>query len=42
LDNYIKRGFSVYKVDEQPMPERYLWVSIYWNPTLQNFIVQMF
>jgi GNAT superfamily N-acetyltransferase len=24
LNNYIKRGFSVYKVDEQPMPERYL------------------
>jgi GNAT superfamily N-acetyltransferase len=24
LDNYIKRGFSIYKVDEQPMPERYL------------------
>jgi GNAT superfamily N-acetyltransferase len=24
LDNYIKRGFSIYNVEEQPMPERYL------------------
>ncbi len=24
LDNYIKRGFRVYKVHRQPMPERYL------------------
>lgn len=24
LDNYIKRGFSIYKVHEQPMPEHYL------------------
>ena len=24
LSNYIKRGFSIYKVDEQPMPECYL------------------
>lgn len=23
LDNYIKRGFSIYKVHEQPMPEHY-------------------
>jgi GNAT superfamily N-acetyltransferase len=23
LDNYLKRGFSVYKVHEYPMPERY-------------------
>ena len=24
LDNYIKRGFSVYDVHEKPMPERYI------------------
>lgn len=24
LDNYIKRGFSIYQVDEQPMPEQYI------------------
>ena len=24
LENYIKRGFSVYQVDEEPMPARYL------------------
>ncbi len=24
LDNYIKRGFSIYKVEEKPMPEQYL------------------
>ncbi|MAS35886.1 MAG: GNAT family N-acetyltransferase [Anaerolineaceae bacterium] len=24
LDNYRKRGFSVYRVEEQPMPDRYL------------------
>jgi GNAT superfamily N-acetyltransferase len=24
LNNYIKRGFSIYNVHEQPMPERYL------------------
>ena len=23
LDNYVKRGFKIYRVDEQPMPERY-------------------
>ena len=23
LPNYLKRGFTVYKVEEQPMPERY-------------------
>lgn len=23
LDNYTKRGFTVYRVDEEPMPERY-------------------
>ncbi len=23
LENYIKRGFSIYNVEEQPMPERY-------------------
>jgi GNAT superfamily N-acetyltransferase len=23
LENYIRRGFSIYRVDEQPMPERY-------------------
>jgi GNAT superfamily N-acetyltransferase len=23
LDNYLKRGFRVYRVDEEPMPERY-------------------
>lgn len=23
LDNYLKRGFTVYKVTEEPMPERY-------------------
>lgn len=24
LGNYMKRGFSVYRVDEEPLPERYL------------------
>lgn len=24
LDNYIKRGFQVYQIDNQPMPARYL------------------
>lgn len=24
LDNYLKRGFSVYKTEEQPMPVRYV------------------
>jgi GNAT superfamily N-acetyltransferase len=24
LDNYIKRGFSIYKTEEQPMPQRYV------------------
>jgi ribosomal protein S18 acetylase RimI-like enzyme len=24
LDNYIKRGFRVYKTEEQPMPKRYV------------------
>lgn len=24
LDNYLKRGFSVYDVQQEPMPERYL------------------
>lgn len=24
LDNYIKRGFSVYKTEEEPMPRRYV------------------
>ncbi|MBA3872529.1 MAG: N-acetyltransferase, partial [Anaerolineae bacterium] len=24
LDNYIKRGFSVYKTEEEPMPQRYV------------------
>lgn len=24
LDNYIKRGFRIYKTEEQPMPQRYV------------------
>ena len=24
LDNYLKRGFHIYKMHRQPMPERYL------------------
>lgn len=24
LDNYIKRGFSIYKTEEEPMPQRYV------------------
>ena len=24
LDNYLKRGFSVYKTEEEPMPQRYV------------------
>jgi GNAT superfamily N-acetyltransferase len=24
LENYVKRGFKVYRVDKEPMPERYL------------------
>jgi GNAT superfamily N-acetyltransferase len=23
LDNYLKRGFSIYRVEEEPMPDRY-------------------
>lgn len=27
LDNYIKRGFKIYKVEKEPMPERYLYIN---------------